>query len=222
MKGNRKAAEEYIIKYIGKIAGKDNAKLHTDFFKGLTDKQFNEFMSKLESGEAHLSVVAPNYSKTSKLTVKNNLKVAKEMGHDFFQKLWIGPKKNEPKHLTPITHMVIDMPFRRVSQLLTKKISVADNNKSTSLLTGQYAGKSKSSKISYPEIQILAALDLDNTIVELIKYRGGDKRGGMALDILMEKYGSASQAVLERYSSGVESTRTLKTFLTAMHLKNSL
>ena len=218
----RKETESFIIEYIGKLSGEENKKLVTDFFKSLSDKQFDEFMTKLETGETHLSVIVPNYSKKSKLDLKKNLTIAKELGHNFFQKLWIGPKGDEPKYLTPVEYMVVDLPFRRVAQLLTKKISIPEDNKHIDMLTGQPTGKSKASKISYPELQVLAALGLDNTIVEMLKYRGGDKRGFLALNILIEKYGGASQEVLERYASGVESTRTLKTFLTAMHLKNTV
>jgi len=55
-----------------------------------------------------------------------------------------------------------------------------------------------------------------------LKYRGGDIKGRRAYETLISKTGMASQKVLEGFSSGVESTKTLKTFLTSMMLKNTL
>ena len=89
-------------------------------------------------------------------------------------------------------------------------------------MSGQPTGDSKGSKISFPELQILASMGLDNCVVEMMKFRGGDLKGFNAMNGMIGKYGEASLKTLANYSSGVESTRTLKTFLTGMHLNSSL
>ena len=78
------------------------------------------------------------------------------------------------------------------------------------------------SRITYPETQLLVALGLDASLVELLKYRGGDIRGFTAMNGMIAKYGHANLATLKPYASGVESTNTLSSYLKAMHLKNNL
>lgn len=221
MAKNRKAAEEFILKYVEKIAPKSgNRQMYENRFSKMSDKEFDQYMADLESGKQNIYIVDPNFMDT--ITVENNLKVAKELGHDFFERLWIKGKKGLPDHLTPIKYMVVDLPVRRASQILTKKISVPKHQKVIDALTGQPTGESKGAKISYPELQVMAAMGMENTLVELMKYRGGDNRGHIAYNAMLSKYGRTNLDTLKGYASGVESTTTLKTFLTSAHLKNTL
>lgn len=222
MPKQRKQAEDLIIKFIDKIApGGDNKELYVKMFASMNDLQFDKFMQDLASGEKFLTVIAPNLGKTN-ITVENNLKVADELGHDFFQRLWIGPKNDQPAYLTPVKYLVMDLPLRRQSQHVTKKISVPENNRTVDHLTGQPTGVSKGAKISYPELQVLAGMELDQSLLELIKYRAGDRGGYNAMNAMILRYGTANIKTLSQHSTGVESTKSLKTLLTAMHLKNSL
>lgn len=222
MAKNRKAAEQFIIDSIGKIVkGNFNTDRYKKYFASLSDVDFDYFMASLKNGSKFLTIQLPNFSE-SDITVENNVKVASQLGLDFFQRIWMGPTSDMPRYLTPVKYMVIDLPVRRASQMLIKGISVAEHNRTTDMYTGQVAGDSKTSKISFPELQVAAAMNLDNSMVELIKYRGGDIKGGYALDAMLKKYGHASIATLSKYASGVESTDTLKTFLNCCHLKNNL
>lgn len=225
MAGNRKAAEQYIVKYIGELEntleGKPNQKFYIEYFATLNDKQFDQFMKDLESGVTFLVMQYPNFSK-GKITVDNNLRVAELLGHNFFERLWIEGDKDRPTYLTPVEYLVIDIPQRRASQTLTKKISVPDHTRVTNALTGQPTGESKGAKISYPELQVCAAMDLDNSMIELVKFRGGDNRGLAAFNALLSRQGQVSLNTLNNYASGVESTKTLQTYLTAAHLKSTL
>lgn len=219
---NRKAAEDHILTYIDKIAqGGDNLKIYQDYFKSMSDKQFDEFMKRLESEEEYLVITVPHGNRV-KVNTENNLKIAKELGHNFFQKLWIEGKDGVPTYLTPIPYLVVDLPLRRLSQLLIKKINVPDDNKVIDALTNQPTGDSKGAAFTYPELQVCTAMGLQESLVELLKYRGGDARGYAAYNGMLSKYGRASLKALSQFASGVESTRTLKTFLTCLHLKNTL
>lgn len=221
MTKNRKAAEAFILKYIEKIAPKSgNRQMYENRFSKMSDKEFDQYMADLESGKQSIYIIDPNFMDS--ITVENNLEVAKELGHNFFQRLWIKGKKGLPDHLTPIEYMVVDLPVRRASQTLTKKISVPKHQKVIDALTGQPTGESKGAKISYPELQVLAAMGMEDTLVELMKYRGGDNKGHIAYNAMLSKYGRTNLSTLKNYASGVESTTTLKTFLTAAHLKNTL
>lgn len=222
MAGNRQATEAFILEFIEKIApGGENAAIYTKFFETMDDAQFATYISELESGVKFLCVTAPNFM-SPKLSVERNLAVAKELGHNFFERLWIGAKGSTPTYLTPIEYMVVDLPFRRASQMLTKKIAIPEHNRTVDTLTGQPTGDSKGAKISYPELQIAAAMNLDNSILELMKYRGGDVKGGNALNAMISKYGAANLKTLSNYASGVESSKTLKTFLQCMHLNTNV
>lgn len=222
MPGNRAAAQAFILKYIYKIAPlSDNVKIYKNIFAVMTDKDFGEFIDDLESGKKFLVLIAPNFTKTG-ITVENNLDIAEELKHNFFERIWIEGNEEIPTYLTPIPYMILDLPNTRASQMLTKKISVPKHNKVIDSLTGQPTGESKGAKISYPELQVASAMGLNNCMIELMKYRGGDARGGAAMAGMLSKYGRATIDNLSHFASGVESTFTFKTFLTAAHLKNTL
>jgi len=222
MSKNRQKTEAFILKYIAKlIPSPDMVNIYKKYFANMTDKDFEAYIDDLDTGKRFLSVIVPNF-KAVGLSVENNLNIAKELGHEFFQSLWIAGKKGLPTYLTPVKFLVVDLPVRRASQLLTKKISVPDHNKVVDTMTGQPTGESKGARISYPELQICSAMGLENSMIELMKYRGGDNRGGAALNAMISKTGSANLRTLSHYSSGVESTNLLKTFLTCAHLKTTL
>lgn len=223
MAGNRAKAEAICLNLIGRLVQGEpvNIAQYKAKFARMTDKQFEEWIGKLETEEEFLTVEMPNFAKYE-LTVDNNFKIAKAIGLEFFQRVWIQGSGDTPDYLTPNKYLVCDPPARRPSQLLNKKTSVPKHNKVIDALTGQPTGESKGAKLSYPEIQVLTAMGLENSVIELVKYRGGDARGRAALSGLISKHGQARQDTLINYASGVESTVTLKTFLTCAHLKNNL
>lgn len=219
---NRKAAEDFILEYIDKIIpDKKNKEIYQNMFAKMSDDDFDKFMMKIKNKEITLAVISPNFGSV-KLSTERNLKIAKELNHNFFQRIWIEGTGDRPSYLTPIPYMVLDLPLRRQAQLLIKKISIPEDNKTVDNLTGQPTGSSKGSKISYPEIQVLAAMGLDNSLLELLKFRGGDMKGFIAMNKSINNTGGVSLNSIERFAGGVESTKTLKSFLTAMHLSNTL
>lgn len=219
---HRKEAEDFILEYITKIApGGENTVIYQNLFKSMDDEAFEAFMKGIESGENRLAVVSPNFGKTG-ITVGNNLDLAKELGHNFFERIFIEGDENTPSYLTPIPYMVLDLPLRRQAQLLVKKISIPEDNKVVDNLTGQPTGRSKGSKISLPEVQVMASMGLDKTLEEFMKWRGGDTKGFDAMNNAIQSTGGVRMSSIEHLASGVESTRTLKVFLTCMHLSNTL
>lgn len=222
MAGNRKAAEAVIIEYIGKLLpGSTNVKIYKDLFASLDDQAFDEFMTRLEQGEIRLAVIAPNLVEP-KLTIERNLALAEELGHQFFERIWIQPGNDIPRYLSPIKYLVVELPLRRQAQILVKKISIPEDNKSVDDFTGQPTGKSKGSKISYPETQVMAALSLDSCLTEMLKYRGGDVKGFDAMNASISKTGGVSMDAISKLGTTVKSTETLSTLLTSMHLQNTL
>lgn len=222
MAGNRKRAESTLLTLIKAIApGGHTHSIYKRMLADMDDKAFDTFMKQLESEERFLIVVAENFGNEG-VTVENNLNVADNLGHNFFQKLWIEGKDGQPTYLTPIEYMVVDLPIRRASQMLTKKISVSEDNKTVDALTGQPTGDSKGARVSYPELQVCAAMGLENSMVELMKYMGGDIKGMAAYNAMLSQTGKTNLNTLQNYASGVESTSSLVTFLNCLHYRANL
>lgn len=222
---NRKAAEAFILRILTRILPKGKSvQIYKEKFKNMSDKEFDKYMQDLRDEKTAIVLIVPNFT-GKHISLDNNLNIAKEeFNYDFFQRLYIGKQGNNPGYMTPIKYLVVDLPIRRQSQSLIKKISVSDTNRKVDKLTGQLSStpETKSSRITYPETQLLVALGLDASLVELLKYRGGDIRGFTAMNGMISKYGHANLATLKPYASGVESTNTLSSYLKAMHLKNNL
>ena len=221
MAGNRKAALATLLEGLEDLLpGSENTALYQARIADMSDAQFEDWVKGLEQKTQRISVIVPNFGKV-KIDVNRNFKVADKWGHQFFQKLYMmGPDGSY--YLTPKTYLVYDLPIRRQAQHLIKKISIPEDNKSVDDLTGQPTGKSKGSKLSHPELQVMTALGLDHCTIEMLKWRGGDLKGFFAMNAMISKTGTVSQAEIEPYAGGVESTRTLGIILTSMHLGNTL
>jgi len=222
--GDRKKAEAMIISYIDKIApGGENKELYVKLFKGMSNKDFDNFMVGLKNKTITLTVVAPLGSKIAKnISVKNNVKIGKELGYDFFQHVIVEGDKGLPPYKTPNKYLVYKLPFRRAAQLLSKKISIPTDSKSIDLTTGQVTGKSQSSKLTYPEIQMLVGMGMHDTLEELLKNRGGDVKSQHAMMNMLYKYGRVDNSMLEGHEDVVTSKKTLKNYWLASHLKSTL
>lgn len=219
----RKAVEDMIISYISRIVtGKENVELYKNMFAKMSDRDFDDFMNKLKNRQATLSVIIPTNSKTIKVDVENNIKLAKELGYEFFQRLIVGKTDDAPAYTTPNKYMVLKLPVRRAAQLLSKKISIPENNRHIDSMSGQVTGKSKGAKITNPELQILLGLNLKDSIKELIKVRGGDDGAAAAMNTSLFKSGMSTQAMAEEFSTGVTSKKTLKAYFNSMHVRNTL
>lgn len=219
----RQKAESTILKYIDKIVtGGTNTKLYQELFDNMDDNQFHKFMEDLRDKKTTLSVIVPNGDSKHRISVENNIKLANELGFDFFQHLKVGKSEFTPAYTTPNKYMILKLPVRRAAQILTKKISIPQHTNSRDMLSGQVTNKSKGSKLTNPELQVLIGLGLKDSIVELMKDRGGDLGSGKALEGLLFKHGQANQALTSQYSTEVVSKKTLKAYFNCMHVKNTL
>lgn len=221
MAKNRAAAEKLCIELVESLLPTGhNAEAYQHLFSMMSDDEFHQWIEDLKTGENRLCIIAPNQAKV-KLTVENNFAVAKKIGHEFFERIWMDSKAGSAQYLSNTPYLVVDLPLRRQAQLLVKKISIPENNQSVDNLTGQPTGVSKGSKISYPELNILASHNLTNCITELVKYRGGDIQGFQAMNDSIARTGEVSLKAIEGLGTQVQSTITLSTYLTSVHLGNS-
>jgi hypothetical protein len=219
---NRKKAEEMILQFMSDIdISGYNKNIWSEILKNMSDKQFDEYMQGIRSQEKFLVIFKPAY-RANGITVENNLEIAPKYNLEFFEHLNFTNNTDVGDYKTPIKYLVIDVPYRRQSQTLEKKISLPDDNKVIDELTYQPTGPSKGAKISYPELQVLIGMGLDNSISELIRYRGGDRGGFNAYNSMFLRYGSVNLRTLSSYATGVESTKTLKSLLLGMHIRPNL
>ena len=199
-----------------------NAKIYQDkVFKPMTDKDFHQFIQDLKSGKRHLVIYAPNYGPV-KLNLRKNIELGKKLGRNFFERIWIEGRDGLPTQLTPVTYFVIPTRVRRQAQLITKGVSVPKNMRTINALTGQPTGESQAAKISMPELQLCVSAGMNKSMLELMKYRGGDVRGGAALHSMLVRFGRASLDSLKPFASGVESTNYVNALFTAAHIKTNL
>lgn len=216
----RAGFEKIILKEVWNLTrSKENVAFYEEKFKGMNDKEFHQFALDLKAKKVRISIVTPNFSEIP--STEEIMAVAEKYGHQFEERLVVQGMEGKPDYITPVKYLILMVPVRRASQLLTKKISVPPHTKVRDTLTGQVTGESKGTKVSGPEVQILAGMGAFDSAVEMMKFRGGDLRGEAALIAMLSRFGQASQAVLENYSSGVQVTTALRTYLTAaMHRTN--
>jgi len=222
---NRKKAETYILSVIKDITKSEhNVKLYRDLFKSMSDKQFDAFMTRLDNEDGYLEVIVPIDDDVfdGKITVDNNIKVASKLNYNFEQRLLIEATDSTPSHLTTNKYIILDLPFRRTKQLLTKGIRTASDSNSIDTLTGQVKNNSSANMMTYPELQLLSSYGLDQSVLEIIKDRGGDQDSLVALLTMLREKGTVSRNEVEQHSGGVGSTKSLKNYFSAMHIKNNI
>jgi len=218
----RKESEKIILDGVKKIdpSGK-NYELYKNLFKSMTNKEFEDFITGIRDEKKTLSIIVPSWSKSG-ITVENNFKIAKDYGYDFFQRLIIEGDGDNPPRKTNNKFFVYKLPIRRASQLLSKKISIPKDDKVIDLTTGQVTGKSGAAKLTMPETQMIVGMGLKHSVVELLKYRGGDLGSANAMKRELVNNGRVNSSVLEEASTKVVSTKTLKSYLNAAHIKSTL
>lgn len=222
MAGKRKITEEFILEYFASIdkSGR-NHKYYQEKFKSMSDAEFDRFMKEVRDGYTP-EITIPNLDGVESVTMENNFKLAKKMGVEFHHHLVIEGEGDTPTYITPKKYLVIRLPVRRQAQHLYKKIRIPENNNTVDDLTGQPTGRSRGSSVSYPELQVLAALNLEATAVELMKYRGGDTGGFAAMNASVLETGAVQMSAIADKATGVESKQTLSVLLHAMHISNNV
>lgn len=219
----RKDAEAVILDWVSDIdkSGKNTERWKAKFSQ-MDDKQFAKFMDDVKHGRDYVSLIYPNYSDV-KISTANNIEVAKKRGVKLFQRIWMTDPVTGRKYLSNEEYPVFHLPVRRQIQMAKSKFSYAKNNTKFDVLTGQPTSVSAAGSISYPEVLVLHARGLDKVVEEMTWARGGNERAFRAMNQIIRQQGSVSLAELERYSGdGVQSTKTLYSYLLAAHIKSDI
>jgi hypothetical protein len=216
LKGKSAEVAKFIIELVDEVApNSGNKERYEEYFSKISEKDFAEFIKDLKEGRTKISVALPINS--NKVDLERNFKILRRLGYEPYQHLWF--KQDGADVRTNEKFLIVDLPVRRMSQVLDTKAKIPKNYKTVDMLTGQPTGDSKGAKMSYPELQICAAMGLDNCMVELMKYRGGDAEGYNALMNTLTNYGRAQQEQLKHFSGTVKSSVTLKNYLNAIHIR---
>lgn len=219
---NRSDAQALVLDVISDMDNQGpNRGIWEKRFQSMNDEDFEKFIMRIESGEETLHMYVPNQAKFG-VDVSRNIDIAGKLGHSFFEQLWLTDPKTGQVYLTPKRYMVLHLPVRRQEQTLDKKISIPDDNRTIDDLTGQPTGASKGSAISFPEMQVLYSKNLDKSLEELFKIRGGDEKAFREHNRLIQQTGEGSLETVAMTPTKVRSTQSLATILKSMHLGNTL
>lgn len=218
----RKTFIEKAVAFVNEIDDSgDNGIIMRTLLEGLTDKDFWEYVHKINSGEETLAMYLPNHKKV--LQQKDLIEISKKHQIPFWHHITHHDKDTGLSYRSIEKHLVLKVPVRRMIQVLDKKISVPENNKFIDNLTGQPAGPSAAAKISFQELMAMYNQGLTKyAIIELIKYRGGDVKGFNAMNRQLIENGTVSLDGILSETGGVKSKETAAAFLTAQHYDNNL
>lgn len=223
MAKNRKAAEALILKWVSKIDPTGtNSKMYKDeIFPAMNNEDFDNWMKAIEAGTDYIFINVPNLTGKG-VSVANNLKVAKEMGVNLFQKIELTDPVTGKRYMGVRDYLIIHLPVKRQIQMITNKMSIQDADVKYDDLSGQVAGSTKGASMSFPETLVLYSQGLDNTLEEFLKVRGGDQMAGRVVNEMVINQGNGSIKMIEDLPSRAKSSTTLSTIMKAMHLDNNL
>lgn len=211
----RANVEKYIIDSISKI-DKDNAERYKERFKLMSDKDFDKFMIALKNKETNLFLIMPNMKKN----IKNRtlFKLAKDFGVKLFDKIKFEDDYLDRSYYTNKEYLILSLPVRRVKQYLFGKIGIPESDKKISKLSGQVIQEDKGCKLSFIEMQMLANKNLDDSIVEISKIRGGDLKTYYEFKQEILSQGNSNIGSLDLGVSKPKAAIVSEVFMKAMHI----
>lgn len=212
MNEKRKAVEDKIIKYISAI-NKSNAKKYKDMFASMDDKAFDGWMRDLRNKDTVLDIEIPNM--IEKVNIDDLIKVSEQIGIELFTRLKLWDVPTQTYYRTTKKYLMLQLPMVAMAQTVDHKLSVPESDSKIDHLSGQVMKPDQANSISQVEVQSLYARGLQSTILELIKYRGGDvsayaeyKRSAEELGMCMLKADSnsitRSVVVLDVFFAGMQ------------------
>lgn len=188
--GNRKDAEEYILKFMKDFDNGINYERYKNMFSKMSDKEFDSFMSDIRDKKEVLYVYSANAKDV--LSIDHVLELAKKYNVEVFERIWMYDRSTESYYLTPHKYVVLQVPVRRMSQFIDHKLSVPEGDTKIDLLTGQVSREDAAGGLSQTEVQTLYARGFDKVITELMKFRGGDVTAYADFKRELEETGAAT------------------------------
>jgi hypothetical protein len=219
MNEKRAKVEKFLLEYIDDLDKTGtNGQRYRALFGRMDDASFHQFMHDLQDHKEQIYLNVPNMK--IDITLETIFDVAKKLDVKLFDKIKFYDDITKKWYYTPNEYLVTKLPIRRLKQTLKSKRSLPDSDKSIDSLTGQVTKPNQASSLSQVEVQCLHAKNLNNTILELIKVRGGDLTAYSQAKAQIEETGQVSLGLLKG-NTKVRSTVVLSQFLKAMCIDNN-
>jgi len=228
---SRQEVTAFIVESLAGIIPGDryNADLAEKRLNAMGDEEFDQYIRALakpstEDERVHQEII-PFYSpnlKDPRITMESLMQVAEKIKHPLFERIWLTDPQTNETFLTPHSYLILDMMVRRQAQMLTKKSSIPENTRHVDEMTGQVTGKSKGSKISFPEFQSQLSQGLEQTLVEEVKVRAGDRLAQVEFDRQLIENGEASLEDVTAGGGVTKSTSSVANWLRGMMIDNNL
>lgn len=228
---SRQEVTKFIVESIAGIIPGDqfNADLTKQRLEAMSDSEFDVYIRSLarpvnDEDLVHqeiLPFVSPNL-KDPRVTMDNLMNVADKIGYLFFEHLWLTDPHTGVVYLTPQKYLTLHMTIRRQAQMLTKKSSIPADARHVDEMSGQVTGKSKGSKISFPELQAQLSHGLEHTLIEEIKVRGGDRTAQGEFERQLIENGEASIEDVTQSGDVTKSTSTVAVLYRGMMIDTNL
>lgn len=219
MNTKRKAVQEMIYKVMLQLepAGK-NKKIYEDMFAQMSDKDFDDYMKRIRSGEDVLCLYAGNL--TDDIPVSRVTAVAKANNVKIFERIRMYDATNDCYYYTPREYAVLQIPIRRMAQFVDHKLTIAEGDSRVDMLTGQVVKPDKGASLSEPESRILHGFGFKNTLRELNKFRGGDLVAFAEYKRELEEMGHTT--VDRDTGTKVRSAITLDLYYSGIHIESNI
>lgn len=228
---SRQQVTAFIVDSIAEVIPGDrfNADLTKQRLDAMSDTDFDVYVRSLARPandedlvkQEILPFISPNL-KDPRVTMDNLLAVADKIGHKFFEQLWLTDPHTGIVYLTPQKYLTLHMTIRRQAQMLTKKSSIPADSRHVDEMSGQVTGKSKGSKISFPEVQAQLSHGLEQTLIEEIKIRGGDRVAQGEFERQLIEHGEVSIEDVTSHGGVTQATSTVSTLYRGMMIDNNL
>lgn len=213
----RKAVEASIHRHLKMIdpSGVNN-QMYTEIFKTLDGKGLLKII------ESRVPIFIPPNSPVYIDPYKVVDLAREEFGYEFRQHGWLTDPKTGIISKTKFKHLFIEVPIRRQTQMIEKKISIPKHNRTIDKLTHQPTGDSKSSGFSFPQSYIMFSQGYDQTLGEFLQDRGGNLKAMQVIDRNIRANGHSSRMFPGKAQTKTKSVTTGGIIYKCMHLGNNM
>lgn len=220
MTPKRKAAEAAILATLTRMEpGGLNAERYKEKFKSMSDTEFDSWMKAIRDKKKKLVLFAPNMKIA--LQRADLLKAAKALNVKLFERINLWDSSSKRRYLTPKEYLVLRLPVRRSQQMIQRKISTPESDRSINQLTGQVRKPDKGASLSMIEMKVLSDKGLTKTVSELVTIRGGNPEGYGDFRTYLEDSGSVSLKEIDARHRP-RSIHTLRAYMLGMGLDLSI
>jgi hypothetical protein len=198
----------------------DNPKLVKEWLERLTDKEFDEFVTRIEEGKDFLTFIIDNFD--VRFTQGQLKKAAEDIGAPVFSKVVEEDLATGLVRTSNETHWIAFQPKRRQIQDVDDKRSTASDSNTRDIMTGQVTGDSKGSAIAVGQLSAILARNCTSTATEFSRLRGGDVAAGAVFTRYLSETGGASIEAIGKINSCPTVNETLSSYLNSIHIANNI